>query len=171
MIILPPIYSQLGVNLFVADYWGYGTSQCQPAFSNTITDAPIIIFKAFPGFLNESHYSDSIFVLGRSLGSISAIETAHRYQEQIKVLIIESGFASIVNLLSHLGFPTEYLMVKHMDFPSLAKIRAMTVPLLIIHGEYDSLVPSSEGKVLFTASAAKDKELVIIPQADRNDIM
>ena len=167
---IAPMYNQLGINLFVADYRGYGASQGRPTFTNTISDAPII-FNAFTDLLGESHYSGSIFVMGRSLGSIPAIEIARCYQEQIKGLIIESGFASIVKLLSHLGFPIEYLGVEDTDFPNLAKLRAITKPMLIIHGEYDSLVPPSEGEALFHNAAAKDKRLVVIPKADHNNIM
>ena len=167
---IAPMYNQLGINLFVADYRGYGASQGQPTFSNTISDSPII-FKAFTNILGESHYSGDIFVMGRSLGSVSAIEIAQRYQKQIKGLIIESGFASVVNLLSHLGFPAEFLGIEDTGFPNLAKIRAIDVPLLIIHGEYDSIVPPSEGATLFHNAAARDKRLVIIPKADHNDIM
>ena len=165
-----PIYNQLGINLFVADYRGYGASQGSPTFSNTIKDAPII-FKAFTNILNKSHYSGGIFVMGRSLGSVSAIEVAYHYQEQINGLIIESGFASIIRLLTHSGFPAEYLEINDIDFPNLAKIRDITVPMLIIHGEYDNLVPLSEGEALFHNTAAKDKRLVVIPNADHNDIM
>jgi hypothetical protein len=167
---IAPMYNQLGINLFVADYRGYGASQGRPTFSNTISDAPII-FKAFTDILHQDHYSGNIFVMGRSLGSVSAIEITYQYQEQIKGLIIESGFASIIKLLPRLGFPTEYLGFKDVDFPNLAKIRTITLPTLIIHGEYDSLIPSSEGEALFHNVAAKGKRLLIIPNANHNDIM
>jgi alpha-beta hydrolase superfamily lysophospholipase len=167
---IAPMYNQLGINLFVADYRGYGASQGRPTFSSMIADAPII-FKAFTDILNQGHYDGSIFVMGRSLGSVSAIEIACRYQEQMKGLIIESGFASVINLLTHLGFPIEYLGLIDVDFPNRAKVRTITVPTLIIHGEYDSLIPSSEAQALFHNVAAEDKRLVIIPQANHNDIM
>jgi hypothetical protein len=165
-----PMYNQLGINLFVADYRGYGASQSSPTFSNTISDAPVI-FKAFRDILERGEYANNIFVMGRSLGSVSAIEIAYRYQEQIKGLIIESGFASVINLLSHLGFPAKSLGIEDIGFPNLAKIRTITLPTLIIHGEYDSLVPSTEGGALFHNAATKDKRLVIIPKANHNDIM
>jgi len=167
---IAPMYNQMGINLFVADYRGYGASQGRPTFSNMVSDAPII-FEAFSDILKQGHYTKNILVMGRSLGSISAIEIAYRYQEQMKGLIIESGFASIIKLLSHLGFPTEHVGFKDVDFPNLAKIRTVTVPTLIIHGEYDSLIPSSEGETLFHNAAAQDKRIIIIPQANHNDIM
>jgi len=167
---IAPMYNQLGINLFVADYRGYGASQGKPTFRNTVEDPPVI-FRAFMDMLHQDHYSGDIFVMGRSLGSISAIEIVYRYQEQIKGLIIESGFASIINLLSHLGFPASSLGVEDVGFPNLTKIRTITLPTLIIYGEYDSIVPSTEGEALFHDAATKDKKLVIIPKANHNDIM
>jgi fermentation-respiration switch protein FrsA (DUF1100 family) len=167
---IAPMYNQLGINLFVADYRGYGASQGRPTLSNTVSDAPII-FRAFSDILKQEHYGSDIFVMGRSLGSISAIEIAHLYQKQIKGLIIESGFAALVNLLFHLGFPAESLGIEDLEFPNLAKIRTITLPILIIHGEYDQIIPASEGQALFQNTAAKDKKLVIIPGANHNDIM
>ena len=167
---IAPIYNQLGINLFVADYRGYGASQGTPTFSNTISDAPVI-FKAFANILNENHYSNDILVMGRSLGSASAIEIAYHHQKQLKGLIIESGFASVINLLLHLGFPAESLDITDAEFPNIAKMRTITIPTLIIHGEYDSLIPPTEGKALFENAASSNKNLVIIPNAEHNDIM
>jgi alpha-beta hydrolase superfamily lysophospholipase len=167
---IAPIYNQLGINLFVADYRGYGASQGRPTFSNMISDA-LAIFKAFVDILNENHYSNDIFVMGRSLGSAPAIEIVYHHQEQLKGLVIESGFASIINLLLYLGLPTESLGLKDTEFPNLTKMRTITIPTLIIHGEYDSLIPPTEGKALFENAASRNKNLVIIPDAEHNDIM
>ena len=141
-----------------------------PTLSNTISDASII-FKAFTDILYREHYNSDIFVMGRSLGSISAVEIAHHYQKQLKSLIIESGFGSISKLLSHIGFPIEFLGIKDAEFPNLSKIRDITMPVLIIHGEYDSLIPATEAKALFDGAGTKNKRLLIIPNANHNDIM
>jgi len=50
-------------------------------------------------------------------------------------------------------------------------MRSISKPTLIIHAEHDSLVPLEEGKELYNNSAAKYKRLVIIPDADHNDLM
>ena len=167
---IAPIYNQLSINLFVADYRGYGSSGGTPTFTNMVADAPAI-FTWFINFLKQNDHTGDLFIMGRSLGSISAIELACRYHGQIKGLISESGFASIIRLFSHLGFPTESIDLKDVEFPNLAKIRTVTLPTLIIHGEYDNLIPLSEAKDLFRNVATKDKRLVIIPRADHNNIM
>jgi fermentation-respiration switch protein FrsA (DUF1100 family) len=43
-------------------------------------------------------------------------------------------------------------------------------PPLIIHAERDHLIPLSDGRALFNASPAADKEMLTIPGANHNDI-
>ena len=167
---IAPFYNQLGINLFVADYRGYGASSGVPTFSNMVADAHTI-FRGFREILQQGHYVDNVFVMGRSLGSVSAIELAFHYPEEMKGLIIESGVGSGVKLLTHLGFPEEILDLARIEFPNLAMMRTITLPTLIIHAEFDSLIPPSEARDLFENAATKEKRLVIIPGADHNDIL
>jgi len=165
------IYNQIGLNLFVADYRGYGSSGGTPTLSNMIKDAHPI-FEGFKRALKDDGFSGNIFIMGRSLGSASAIELASNYQSQFKGLIIESGFANVFNLLKYLGFPLKSLGVTVPETPySFEIIRRISLPTLIMHGEYDQIVPVEEGKALYETIAAKDKRLVIIPGVDHNTIM
>lgn len=45
------------------------------------------------------------------------------------------------------------------------------IPTLIIHGEYDHLIPLSEGKRLYESAAVANKDFLLIPQGDHNDLM
>ncbi len=104
---LAPLYNERGINLFVADYRGYGASTGSPNFSSMVEDAHPI-FDAFLGVLSDGGFTGRVFVMGRSLGSVSAIELASTYPDQISGLIIESGLASTVRLMTRLGFSQEY---------------------------------------------------------------
>lgn len=167
---IAPMYHRRGTNLFVADYRGYGASSGAPTFSSMVADAHRI-FEGFREVLRRGGYRSRIFLMGRSLGSVSAIELASRYGGSIAGLIIESGFASTVRLMTRLGFPQEYLGIKDFGFPNLSKIRTVTLPTLILHGEYDSLIPLAEAEDLFANVATAQKRLVIIPEAEHNDII
>lgn len=167
---IAPFYNELGINLFVADYRGYGASGGAPSLSTTVSDASAI-FQAFAQILKRENFSNSLYVMGRSLGSISAVEIAHRYQGQLRGLIIESGFATFGNLLFHLGLNAGSFAMVNSEFPNLAKVRAINVPTLIIHGENDHLIPVTEAQALFDNTAARHKKLLIIPGADHNDIL
>jgi hypothetical protein len=109
--------------------------------------------------------------MGRSLGSASVIEIAYHHQDQIKGLIIESGFADVIRLLAHIGVPLKML---RLDQPkasfNIERIRFISIPTLIIHGECDNLIPVQDGKELYQNSGAEDKQLLVIPEADHNNI-
>jgi len=164
------VYNQIGVNLFVADYRGYGRSGGRPTLTSMIEDAHPI-FEGFKRMLKERGFSGNLFVMGRSLGSASAVELANHYQSQLSGLIIESGFANVFNLFAYLGFPLEALGIPVPETPSsLGLIRKISIPTLVMHGEYDQIVPVEEGKALYDGIGAKDKRLLIIPGVDHNTI-
>lgn len=164
------IYNKIGLNLFVADYRGYGSSGGKPTLTNMIKDAHTI-FEGFKRVLKDRGFSGNLFIMGRSLGSASAIELASHYQSQLSGLIIESGFANVFNLFAYLGFPLEALGIPVPETSSsLGLIRKVSIPTLVMHGEYDQIVPVEEGKALYENIAAKDKRLLIIPGVDHNTI-
>ena len=164
------IFNGIGINLFVADYRGYGSSGGSPTLSSMIKDAHPI-YKGFKVVLGEQGYSGKIFIMGRSLGCTSAIELAYHYQDELSGMIIESGIANMFKLMSYVGFPIALLGIDDTKTPtSLELIRKIKIPTLILHGEFDQIVPVEEGKTNYENVAAKDKRLVIIPGVDHNTI-
>ena len=75
---IAPLYNRLGISLFVADYRGYGRSDGTPTFTTMSADAHPI-FEFFLETVRSS--SDRLFVMGRSLGSHSALELASQQSE------------------------------------------------------------------------------------------
>ncbi len=169
---IAPFYNQRQMNLFVADYRGYGASNGKPTISNMISDAHLI-FKSFMEVIGKESFKDSLFVMGRSLGSMPAIELAFNYQDEIRGLIVESGTANNFHRLWDYLETTRKapLLSEESQFLNKVKLRQVHKPTLIIHGEYDQIVPVEEGKELYRNSGAQDKRILIIPGADHNDIM
>jgi uncharacterized protein len=163
------LYRERGLNLLVTDYRGYGASGGKPTFTALVSDACIILDYILKEII-EKENSTGLFVMGRSLGSIAALELASRYAECLQGLIIESGFISVAGLVHHLGLPSPGdLSPLEKNYRELcAKIK---LPALVIHGEQDRLVPLKQGKDLFDLLGSQIKELVIIQKADHNDIM
>ncbi|MGD0228745.1 MAG: alpha/beta hydrolase [Syntrophorhabdales bacterium] len=165
------LYQERGINLFVADYRGYGASTGNPTCASLIRDAHPT-FHGFVAFLEDRGYTGNLFVMGRSLGSAPAIEVALHYQRVLRGLIVESGFAHTRNQLRRLG-------VSHLfrDIPDVVgfgndlKIKEITIPTLIIHGEEDEIIPVDEGRALYALSGASRKTLLLIPRAGHNDLM
>ena len=166
-----PTYQQMGVNLFVADYRGYGQSDGFPSFSSMIQDAHVI-YREFRTYLLKNEFLGSVSVMGRSLGSASAIEIAAHYQNQLACLIIESGFAHTYNLLKRLGIPSSLLPPEKEEMAStLPSIRKIKIPSLFIHGENDMIIPLDDGVALHKSVASENKNILIVPRAGHNDLL
>lgn len=169
---IAPFYNQRKINIFITDYRGYGSSNGKPTVSNMISDAHKL-FQGFTDIIQQEGFRVNLFVMGRSLGSIPAIELALNYQDEICGLIIESGSANnFRRLWSYLDITgKEDILGEEGLFLDKVKIRQVYRTTLIIHGECDEIIPVEEGKELYQNSAAKDKEIFIIPEAGHNDIM
>ncbi len=163
-------YLKYGINLVVADYRGYGKSTGDPTLTDISRDAHIV-YDAVTKELSERGFRSGLWIMGRSLGSIPALEIAHRQKDAIQGLIIESGFPSITRLLAHLDVPASGIDLASIDLQCLEMVREITAPVLIIHGEYDTLVPLEEAETLSEQIGSNEKELIIIPGANHNDIM
>ena len=166
------LYTAIGASLLVMDYRGYGTSGGRPSSSTLISDARGI-YQATPELLAANGVtSRDLFVMGRSLGSASALEIADHAGDAIRGLIIESGFAYTLELVARLGG----MRLGQADeaahgFGNLEKIARVTVPTLIIHGQEDWIIPVRDGHALHEHAGAADKRLLVIPGAGHNDIL
>ena len=99
---MAPVYIRMGINFLPVDYRGYGRSTGTPTITNMMADCRRIL--DYTGkLLNDRGFKGPLIVMGRSLGSASALELAARYEDRIAGLIIESGFARTGPLLRLLG--------------------------------------------------------------------
>ncbi|MBD2182976.1 alpha/beta fold hydrolase [Planktothrix sp. FACHB-1355] len=166
------LYNQLGITLLVMDYRGYGSSDGTPTASTLLTDA-VKVFDAVDSIFDLYGLNPQrLYVMGRSLGSAPAIEIAHYAGKRLAGAIIESGIANGWALLKRLGVEVDEEADENNDGVGNAlKIKNITIPTLIIHGQEDNLIPVSQGIVLHRFCAAPDKRLVLIPGAGHNDLM
>ncbi len=166
-----PVYRDYGLNLFVADYRGYGMSGGRPGCAHMIRDSHPI-FRAFVSCLREQDFTGNLYTMGRSLGSAPAIEVAYHYQTELKGLIVESGFAGSRNQFARLGVTHLFGNVENaVGFGNDLKIQKITVSTLIIHGEEDRIIPPAEGRALLALSGASRKASLFVPHAGHNDLM
>jgi fermentation-respiration switch protein FrsA (DUF1100 family) len=109
--------------------------------------------------------------MGRSLGSASVLELAAAGGGAIDGLIVESGFAFAAPLLQLLGIDPDALGFKEESgFRNIDKIRKFNNPTLIIHAEFDHIIPFSDGEALYDACPSPDKDFLKISGANHNDI-
>ena len=96
-----------------------------------ITDSHAI-FKDFKEITKKEGFTNNLFFMGRSLGSVPALELAFNYQDEIRGLIIESGAANnFRRLWSYLGITAdEAILSEESPFLNKVKIREVHQPTL-----------------------------------------
>ncbi|MGA3115199.1 MAG: alpha/beta fold hydrolase [Syntrophobacteraceae bacterium] len=165
-----PIFNRMGINFLPVDYRGYGRSGGEPTVSSMMRDCHTI-YDFTRKWLSDNGYTGPFIVMGRSLGSASALELASAHEDKIDGLIIESGFALAEPLLKLLGVDLRSLnFTESNGFRNIDKIKQFCKPVLIIHAEFDHIIPYSDALQFFRASPSPDKTLLKIPGANHNDI-
>jgi len=164
------VYADMGINFLPVDYRGYGRSTGRPTVTAIMRDCHTV-FAYIKSHLAKKGYSGTIIVMGRSLGSAPALELASNYRDAIDGLIIDSGFAYAGPLLLLFGIDIRALGIsEEQGFCNLDKIRGFDKPTLVIHAEFDHIIPFSEGRLLFEASPSRNKKFLKVPGANHNDI-
>lgn len=123
-------FKKHGFAVMAYDYHGYGTSQGKPSEKNIYKD----INAAYDYLTQKLAVSPQhIIVYGASIGTASTLELAS--QRNVAGVILQSPFVSAFRVMTHWGIlPFDY-------FVNFKKIGKVTVPILIIHGEEDDIIP------------------------------
>lgn len=148
----------MGYNLLLVDYRGYGKSTGgEPSESKVYEDAE----SAWRYLtLQRKIAPKRIFIFGHSLGGAIAINLA-LYHPNGGGVIVENTFTSLMDIAER-KYP--YLpvdMLLNQRFDSIRKVRRLKIPLLVIHGTWDTHVPHQMGRRLFE-SAQQPKYLKLI---------
>ncbi len=170
---IAPMFHDCGVNLAVVDFRGYGFSTGEPFYSSLISDA-VPIFTSFADWMNDKGQLESLFILGRSLGSICAAEIGANNQSNLRGIIFESGFASAYNMMVNLFRISSPILTPEslIEYSNDSRVSKFNKSTLIIHGTLDWTIPVSEAKLLYdTLPANIDKKLVLIDGAGHNNIL
>ena len=123
------------------DYPGYGKSTGRLTEEIVYQDAATVFKMAKAGIAE-----DSIIIYGKSLGSGIASHLASRVD--CKMLVLETPYSSIDDLVSGYAFfyPVS-LMVKY-HFPVKEYLERVTVPIYVLHGKNDEVIPFSHANKL-----------------------
>ena len=163
---IAPLYNQVGANVLVADYRGYGGSGGSPRFSTMLSDAHKVL-EMLRSNLESEGYVGAVYVMGRSMGRHPAFELAANAKEKIRGLIVESGRASLGQFVHGL----DVLEAQRLEAAYQDKVQGIDIPVLVIHGEMDTLVPVQEAVGMCERFASANKRLVTIPGSGHNDLL
>ena len=163
------IFLSRGLNVCFVEYRGYGLSTGVPDLVAMLGDGERVV-QALG--LNP----ERLIVFGRSLGSLYAIELAHRIPH-IAGLIVESGIADLLedwpfpDELRRLGDAKEGLIQEvktHFDLQH--KLNSYQGHLLVMHAKNDHCLDRSHAERLYAWSGSCHKRLVLFPEGDHNTI-
>lgn len=150
------ILNELGLNCLLFDYRGYGDSQGKPSENGTYLDAAA----AWKWLTHKKGIKpEQIIIFGRSLGGSVAANLAVKVKPA--GLILESAFTSFAAIGAKY-YP--YLPVKlfaAFDYNTVASVKKINCPLLIMHSKNDEIVPYEFSPQLYEA-ANEPKEFVEI---------
>jgi uncharacterized protein len=152
-----------GWGVYMTTYRGYGGSTGEPTEINNVADARL----AYGALVLEGVLPRSIIAYGESLGT--GIATRIAIEREVAGLILEAPYTSIVDVAaqSYPFLPVRTLLVDRYE--TSRYIANVKVPLLIVHGELDGVVPVAMGREL-ARLANEPKRLVIFPNGRHSNL-
>lgn len=162
--------STLGLNSLFVEYRQYGGSPGKAQLVAMLGDGEAAIAAACLA-------PEKVIAFGRSIGSLYAIELAHR-QPTIAGLVLESGIADpserflVYADLEGTGVSEVDLIAEaRRKFNHKEKLSGYKNPLLVLHAEQDGLVEISHAERNYKWAASPQKRLVRFPVGDHNSIL
>lgn len=153
---------QAGSAIMVVDYRGYGRSKGRPTERGLYQDADA----AYNELLRRGYASSQIILHGESLGTGVATELASR--RECAALILESPLASLSRMAGQVLPVLGPVLAR--GFNTESRIGNIHVPLLVIHGDADEIVPFSQGRAVFER-ANEPKTFWRVSRARHNDLL
>ena len=154
-----------GFSVLAVDYRGYGASTGTPSEQGLYRDAEAV----------TEHFTKEVrrpgirtIQWGRSLGCAVASFAAARYHAD--AVILESPFADVRTLFA--GNPVMLALNAFATyrFPTAEHLEGYRGPLLVIHGDADTIIPFTAGQKTFDRAASEKKILMVLKGADHNDV-
>lgn len=156
-------FSRRGLGVVLVEYPGYGLASGAPSEESIYRAAEVVLT-----YLHKDLgvQKQRITLFGQSLGSGVAVEMAKRGHGGKLVLL--SPYTSIPNMAARAMpyLPAAYLVKDQLD--SLSKAAEVRVPVLVLHGQQDEVIPVSMGQEL--ASRFASSTLRILPRGHHNDL-
>lgn len=159
-------WTKLGYSVMAIDYRGFGASSPRlPSEQSALQDASAALKELARRQPNPARR----FVYGHSLGGAIAIDlVSQEKQPPVAGLIIESSFTSIASMMTQYKWGkvpgASWLVTQHFD--SVTKLARLSMPLLLLHGTDDRVVPHTMSDELFAAAAKVPGDLKRLVKID-----
>jgi fermentation-respiration switch protein FrsA (DUF1100 family) len=152
-----------GYGVFIVNYRGFGGSASRPTEKRLVRDA----VTAYDTLRGLGVPPRDIVLYGESLGTSVATQVCQ--QREAEGLVLESPFTSVVDVgkLAWPLLPLKQIMVD--QYRTIDRIGSVDVPLFIIHGGRDAVIPLDMARRIFHG-ANDPKTLTVVPRTGHNDL-
>ncbi len=152
-----------GYGVLMLNYRRFGGSRGWPTEKNNVADAGV----AYDYLRSIGLGEKDIVSYGESLGTGVAVQLA--LSRSVKALVLESPFTSLPELAKRAWpfFPLNLVIADR--YRTIDKISGVDVPVLIVHGARDEIIPVAHGRRVYHV-ANQPKQLSILPRAGHNDL-
>jgi fermentation-respiration switch protein FrsA (DUF1100 family) len=146
-----------GAGLLAVSWRGYGGSEGDPSEAGLLADA-----RTAWDWLEARVPSRQVIIYGESLGTGIAVHLAS--EKDAAGLILDSPYTAIVDVAAerYPWLPVRLLSKDHFD--SLLYAGQVTEPAFVYHCTMDTIVPFSQGEVLFAALGSPIKAFTPLPR-------
>ena len=150
------IFHELGLDVLIIDYRGYGQSSGKTSEQGTYLDART----AWDYLVDERGIAPAnIVIFGRSLGGAVASWLAARTTPG--AVILESCFTSGLDMAGRLYPFLPVRLITRLKYPVKEYVKHVSSPLLVVHSQQDEVIPFDMGQSIF-AAAPQPKELLVL---------
>ena len=155
-------YIARGLGVLMLSYRGYSGSTGSPTERANVADAKL----AYEALRKDGIAPDEIVLYGESLGTGVAVQVAA--EKPVAGVILDAPYTSIVDVAAgaYPFFPVRWFMFDRYE--TMRYLPSVKVPLLVIHGEEDEVIPVTMGRAVY-AAANGPKEIVTLPGANHSD--
>ncbi|MBU2536313.1 MAG: alpha/beta hydrolase [Chloroflexi bacterium] len=148
------IFHQLGLDVFIFDYRGYGQSEGKPTEQGTYKDAEA----AWRYLIEERQVKpNEVIIFGRSLGGAVASWLAQSHTPG--ALILESTFTSLPDIAAGLYPYLPVRLLLRFEYNTAEYLGRVDCPVLIVHSRDDEIMPFDNGQKLFESAKEPKKFL------------
>ena len=162
-------FEKRGFGVVAMAYRGSSGSTGKPTQKGILRDA-INVYQALPDLVGTA----PVILYGESLGTGVAVlmaDSPELANTPPAAMVLEAPYTSIPDVTRRI-YPKlrPLLFLMKNRWPSLRHIRNLDIPLLILHGTDDPLIPIEMGRGLFDASPVNDKTFFAVQGAGHSDV-
>jgi fermentation-respiration switch protein FrsA (DUF1100 family) len=156
-------YLDAGYGFVLAEYRGYSGNDGAPTENGLYADGRAFVHKLFDLGVDV----EKIVIMGHSLGTAVATQMIQEFRPAGGILISPMTSLQMLAERYYPYFPSNLFLLDHFD--NAERITSLRSPLMIVHGDLDTIIPLKHAEHLYEA-ANDPKELKILTGFGHNDL-